>query len=353
MSPLTAAVSVVLATYNGAQYLPKQLASLSQQSLLPAEVVVGDDGSTDATMGIVEDFARWSPFPVRLVVRRRLGCSDNFLATAALAKGDLLAFCDQDDVWHPDKLERVVQAFASSPEVCLVAHRADLVDRYGSPLGRVIPKLEHVGRYPRGTQAPPAFPGFSLTVRRQLLGVADAGRRPDHGDARVGLMGHDSWLWMLAACTGELVVLADALVSYRQHENLFGNPYVGISERLRRSRMADAETYLGRARIESGMADYIETLASGWHTDGHGAWSESARKLAAQHRASAGLAVQRANLYRSSNRGAALYRWGQMVLSGVYANHGQEGSAALSAGKDALWSAAGAGPRRRSASSGR
>ena len=50
-------ISVALATYNGEKYLPDQLDSLLRQALLPAELVVGDDGSTDRTLDILEDFA--------------------------------------------------------------------------------------------------------------------------------------------------------------------------------------------------------------------------------------------------------------------------------------------------------
>src|SRR4051812_17314881 len=105
--PSQAAVSIALATYNGARYLHAQLDSLLAQTLKPEELVVGDDGSNDETLTILKDFALTAPFPTRIQVNAaRLGYADNFLATAARCSSPLIAFCDQDDVWMPTKLQR-------------------------------------------------------------------------------------------------------------------------------------------------------------------------------------------------------------------------------------------------------
>ena len=74
--------------------------------MLPAELIVSDDGSDDGTPDVVARFARDAPFPV--VVRRNdrpRGYGENFLGALELATGEFVAFCDQDDVWHPTKLE--------------------------------------------------------------------------------------------------------------------------------------------------------------------------------------------------------------------------------------------------------
>jgi glycosyltransferase involved in cell wall biosynthesis len=334
---VTTSVSVVLATYNGAAHLAGQLASLASQSLVPGELVVGDDGSTDATVGLVEEFARSAQFPVRLTVRSlRTGYADNFLAIARLASGSLLAFCDQDDVWHPDKLERVVAAFADSPGVVLVAHHADVVDHRGRPLGRPFPDTGLAGRYPPGGLPLAQYPGFALTVRRELLEVADPDRRPDQGDWRAGLMGHDAWLWLLASCTGESVILPDRLVSYRQHENLFGDSHVGFRERVRRARAADADTYVARAAGEAALVEYLETLSQAWAELARPDWASRALNRAARHRLLEARATERARLYDSPSRRAALARWAQMIRSGVYRSPGAAGTGGLSAAKDAL-----------------
>ena len=99
------APSVVMATFNGERFVGEQLHSLFRQTVAPAEIIVCDDGSTDATMDIVQSLAKQSPAPLR--VRRnpaRLGFADNFLSGCQSASSDLIAFCDQDDVWLENKL---------------------------------------------------------------------------------------------------------------------------------------------------------------------------------------------------------------------------------------------------------
>ncbi|MFL5505263.1 MAG: glycosyltransferase, partial [Gemmatimonadales bacterium] len=111
-----AGVSVVLCTYNGARYLPEQLDSLARQSLPPTELVVRDDDSTDETASLVAAFAERAPFPVRWTCNaERLGPTRNFGAAIADATGEFVALCDQDDVWLPEKLERVVGALMREP----------------------------------------------------------------------------------------------------------------------------------------------------------------------------------------------------------------------------------------------
>ena len=113
-------ISIALATFNGSKYLVDQLMSLAYQKLLPYEIIVVDDNSTDETLEIVKSFASNVSFPVRIYKNEtRLGYGLNFLKAAGFCSGDAIAFCDQDDEWLPDKLERVAEA--------MVVHKADFV----------------------------------------------------------------------------------------------------------------------------------------------------------------------------------------------------------------------------------
>src|SRR4051794_20922903 len=106
-------VSVAMATFNGAKHIRDQLASLTQQTLIPAELVITDDRSTDETVSIVNDFARTAPFPVIIHSNStRLGFRANFLKASALTSSALVAFCDQDDKWYPTKLKEAVGIFS-------------------------------------------------------------------------------------------------------------------------------------------------------------------------------------------------------------------------------------------------
>jgi glycosyltransferase involved in cell wall biosynthesis len=99
-------VSVALCTYNGARFLDEQLASLAAQTWRPLELVVCDDRSTDSTLAILAKFASTASFPVRIVQNGAwLGYKSNFKKAACLCQGELITFCDQDDIWLPTKLE--------------------------------------------------------------------------------------------------------------------------------------------------------------------------------------------------------------------------------------------------------
>jgi len=330
-------VSVVLATHNGVAFIGEQLASIADQSRLPDELIVGDDGSTDGTVAVLEELGRTCPFPVRITARsRRIGYADNFLAVARSASGSILVFCDQDDRWYPNRIERVVAAFADAPQAVLVACHADVVDRVGRPLDRTFPRTGITGRYPAGSLPLPHFPGFCLAVRAELLKVADADLRPDSGDARAGLMSHDIWLWMLAACTGESVILADRLIAYRQHDNLYGDLHVRLGESLRRSWQAAAETYVAQSASEEVIIDYLEGLSDSWQP-GHIDWAAHAMRRASMHRSVSQRAAQRGQLYSSPTRAAALVRWARMVRSGAYGLPKRRRSSLVSILKDGLW----------------
>src|SRR4051794_15860948 len=95
--------SVAMCTYNGARFIGAQLASVAAQTRTPDELIVCDDRSTDETVAIVQKFADSAPFRVRLHVNEEnLGSTKNFERAVSLCEGDLIALCDQDDVWLPE-----------------------------------------------------------------------------------------------------------------------------------------------------------------------------------------------------------------------------------------------------------
>jgi glycosyltransferase involved in cell wall biosynthesis len=312
-------VSVALATYSGSQYIEQLLNSLATQQHLPLELVVGDDCSNDDTVALLQRFASRSPFPVRISVNpMRLGYADNFLAVAADCVGDVVAFCDQDDVWHSDKLTAVVEGFGSSKEIVLVAHYARVVDASGSSLERTFPRTDLSGRYSTKTLPLDHFPGFTLAVKRELFAAAPHGLRPAGGDPRAGMLGHDLWVWLLAGCIGESLILPDKLVSYRQHENLFGDSHVTRMERVRRALNAGGATYDSQAEYWRVLASYLETLASRWSEVGRFDWAENAVERAGRFHARAEGSRARSDLYLSRRRRDALRYYVDLHHAGTY-----------------------------------
>ena len=122
-------ISVAMATYNGVEYLREQLDSLAAQSHIPDELVVTDDGSVDLTLKVLTCFASSAPFPVRIERNaNNLGYARNFERAARLCSGDIVFFCDQDDIWHPQKIAIVVARFEESQQTLTVLNDARLVD---------------------------------------------------------------------------------------------------------------------------------------------------------------------------------------------------------------------------------
>ncbi|MDO4583390.1 MAG: glycosyltransferase [Planctomycetia bacterium] len=129
--------SVAMITYNGERFLQHQLDSLAEQTVLPDELVVCDDGSTDKTMEILHRFAQTAPFPVRIYQNEKnLGVCDNFRKVFFLCEKEVTFFCDQDDVWFPQKLEKVLKIMELESDVGMVVTYDLRIDEHGRPIHR-------------------------------------------------------------------------------------------------------------------------------------------------------------------------------------------------------------------------
>src|SRR3974390_417909 len=129
-------ISVAMCTYNGAAYLTEQLQSIAAQTVVPDELVVCDDGSTDATVSLLDEFRRAASFPVRVFRNEtRLGAAKNFERAVRLCAGDLIFLCDQDDAWNPSKIEVLADAIAQHPDAPYAFSNAGLRSEDGHPLG--------------------------------------------------------------------------------------------------------------------------------------------------------------------------------------------------------------------------
>lgn len=212
-------VSVAMATYMGSAYITEQLQSISAQSTPPAEIVICDDRSADDTAQLVVDFARQSAIPVRLFINdERLGWRANFMKAALLCESELIAFCDQDDVWDRHKLEIIAAAFADA-ETLVVFHDATIVQADLTP---IVPFLQGGGE-PDSARALERSPwrdvyGFTLAFRSELLEFWKYW--PSSVDKSVGHQraAHDQWLLFLGASLGTTQHLAEPLTLYRQHD---------------------------------------------------------------------------------------------------------------------------------------
>lgn len=255
-------VDVLLATYNGARYIEAQLESLASQTYPNIRILVSDDGSSDATVSVVQAFARrmaagwiqWvsNPDPGRGVAR-------NFEALMAASAKDgaarWIAFCDQDDVWLPHKVERLVQAITElecddGMLPCLVHSDLRVVDE---SLRTVAASFIRQQRIDVSSMTLPAMlgvnhvTGCATMVNQTLLKLALP------LPARVVM--HDWWCALLS-CQGRRHFLTDPLVLYRQHGgNQVGARSRSIGDRVRRI-VCDGPRTMARIRWLG-----LETLA--------------------------------------------------------------------------------------------
>lgn len=222
-------LSVALCTYNGERFLREQLDSIAAQTRPPDELLVSDDRSTDGTLKLVESFAARAPFPVRLRVNDvNVGSTLNFDRAVALCSGDVIALCDQDDVWLPEKLRRLEEVFEADEGVGLVFSDALVVGEDLSPAGRRLWDWTFTRAERRAFERRGAF--RALLRRNVVTGATLAFRArfkplvlPIPADLN---MIHDGWIALVLAAVSRVVALPEPLVRYRQH----GGQQLGVSQ---------------------------------------------------------------------------------------------------------------------------
>lgn len=266
-------VSVALCTHNGMPYIVEQLSSILHQSVLPAQLVVSDDASTDGTIAMIrEQVARFRAerpaVSFELIVLENaapLGVTANFEQAIGACTGDLVVLSDQDDVWREHRVERIVQEFAASPGLTLLHGDARLVDAGGEPLGEL---LSHGIGFTAAEQAA-VHDGraFEVLLRRNVVTGATTAFRQSLFERSVPFPAswvHDEWLAIVASIEGRVDFLSEPLVDYRQHgTNQIGAGSPGLRElwgRLHEPRNERNERLLARATALA--ARFVEPSAS-------------------------------------------------------------------------------------------
>jgi glycosyltransferase involved in cell wall biosynthesis len=255
-------ISIAMATYNGARFIREQLDSLAAQTYLPSELVVTDDGSSDKTLDILADFSLMAPFPVHVYCNSpRLYYKANFMKCASLCSGDLIAFCDQDDVWDQDKLATLVQHLKKA-EVDLVFHDFRLVDTDGKPIVNNLSDL-----FPSLVDYPwIMIRGLTLAFRRKLLRYSDLWEQSVDQHFPSERLAHDQWFVFLAHSFNSLHHISQPLLNYRQHAaNLYGvaSKSAQLETGLRGNLTAITHAAFGRPDLARAKRNFLHKLLLG------------------------------------------------------------------------------------------
>lgn len=200
-------ISIVLGVYNGGAYLGTQLDSLLAQQHQNFEIIASDDASTDESLQLLQSYAARDPRLKVLVQPRNLGFTANFAAAFSACRGDLICPSDQDDLWHPSKLQRLQSAIGDAD---LVYCDSALIDEHGKSLGFRLSDQRGMssGRDPLVYLLSNCASGHAMLFRRQLLERALP--IPDG-------QWYDWWLALTAVCGAGVTYLDEPLVQFRRH----------------------------------------------------------------------------------------------------------------------------------------
>lgn len=249
-----ARIEVALATYNGARFLPELLNSLARQTRMPDLIRVGDDGSSDETLPLLASL-RAGGMPIEVLEDGGcgLGAAANFGRVLAHCNADYVLLADQDDVWHPEKIEKLTvllesvegQEGASLP--ILVYSDARLVHQNGDFMAESAAGFQGFclgsGLHFHRMLVQNVVPGCTMMFNRALLEAA----LPVPAEAVM----HDWWLLLVASGLGRVAMLDTPLVDYRQHDqNTLGAQYWDAANVFTKLRHGPTRA---RARVRAGF----------------------------------------------------------------------------------------------------
>lgn len=220
-------VCVLLSTYNGEAYLSAQLESILQQSYPAVSLYIRDDGSSDRTRYLLEQYAA-AHSNIKLFFGKNIGAAQSYFWLLANADkdADYIALSDQDDVWHCDKLQRAVSWLEREEASCplLYFSRFEIVDA----------DLRHLALSPLATRL-----GFAnALVQNQATGCTmvlnQAARMLLLSALPTRTIMHDWWIYLVLSAFGKLLYDATPTLKYRQHAHNTIGASASTVEKLQR-----------------------------------------------------------------------------------------------------------------------
>lgn len=208
-------ISVAMTTYNGSKFIKEQMDSIFDQTVPVDEIVISDDVSTDNTVEILNQYVNRS-IHVRINVNsQNIGPAKNFEQNVKACKGDIIFFCDQDDIWFKDKVEKLAECFIDK-DVVYAYHDAIVIDGEGNVINQSLnsswdklPDNENKEKVLLRSIRRQGFPwGMSTAFRRDLLNEIFPFR-----------FAADEWLMLCAPLFGKFKCIKEPLVYYRRHGN--------------------------------------------------------------------------------------------------------------------------------------
>lgn len=210
--------SVVMTTYNGERFLPEMLESLRNQTRKIDELLVFDDGSTDNTVNYIKEYIKKYELKGWTVKQNKenLGWEKNFVQGLNKASGDVIFPCDQDDIWHTNKIEMMTKAFENNSDIWLLVSGYHAFSEYGGKMAVQQPvRTEDRNLVSRVVFDEKYYqilrPGCTMAFRKEMLPLFMENWEPGTP--------HDAVLWTIASLLRKLYLYNDTFIEYRRHDN--------------------------------------------------------------------------------------------------------------------------------------
>ncbi len=208
-------VSICLCTYNGEKYISSLLESVIMQTIMPDEIIIMDDCSTDNTLEIIYNYAKLYPQLSWYINKQtqNVGWKVNFYKAINLARGDLIFLCDQDDIWVKNKIEIMINIIDSNGISLLACNVKPFYEDVNAKRISIKCKddfsLEKVESDYQFMQC--QRPGCSFCFKKALVDSFNSTWQPSFA--------HDHLLWMLAYIKDELYIINFIGVLFRRHSS--------------------------------------------------------------------------------------------------------------------------------------
>lgn len=211
-------ISIAIATYNGENFIRKQLDSILTQTYMPDEIIISDDASLDNTVGIIKEYIKEYSNIILLENKVNLGYVNNFKNAIEHTDGDIIFLSDQDDIWEEEKIESMLEIFKKHSHIKALSSAYSLIDAddiFIKKNKKKTGKLKNIKL--KSFLKHPKYPGMAMAFRKGLWNEISENNYLDWNM----LAAHDWGINYIAARRGALFYLDRQLVRYRQHDKNF------------------------------------------------------------------------------------------------------------------------------------
>src|SRR2546423_5545823 len=245
---MSATVSIIMAVFNAEAFLDVAMQSVLKQSFSDFEFIIIDDGSTDRSNAMLQDYVR-EDNRVRLIGRANKGLTASLNEGLKLARGEFIARMDADDVAAPDRLKIQVEYLRAHPEVSLLGGSNELIDDAGRMLTTVVPPPDDA------TLQEHALSGRTPICHPLAMMRREAVEKVGGYDEEFSVA-QDLDLWLKLGEVGKLACVPEVLLRYRQHEDSISEKKQ--AQQVRNLKLACERAYARRGITRSFLGE------SGW-----------------------------------------------------------------------------------------